>query len=124
MHFEYSTDLFDEDYISRFETHYQKLIEEILSNVNINIRDINIITKTEENKLLKSFNDTSVKYDKNKLLITYFEDQVKQNPNKTAIIFNDKEISYDNLNKLSNKIANYLISCNVKENDVGFYLTR
>lgn len=118
LHFEYSTDLFDEDYISRFETHYQKLIEEILSNVNINIRDINIITKTEENKLLKSFNDTSVKYDKNKLLITYFEDQVKQNPNKTAIIFNDKEISYDNLNKLSNKIANYLISCNVKENDV------
>ena len=52
------------------------------------------------------------------MLITYFEDQVKQNPNKTAIIFNDKEISYDNLNKLSNKIANYLISCDVKENDV------
>ena len=118
LHFEYFTDLFDEDYINRFAEHYQKLIEVVLENMDISIKNINVITKAEENKLLKTFNDTYLKYDKNKLLITYFEDQVKANPNKTAIIFNNKEISYDELNKISNKIANYLISCKVKPNDV------
>lgn len=118
LHFEYSTDLFDDDYINRFVTHYQKLIEEVLSNMEINIDSVNIITKPEENKLLKTFNDTAVKYDKNKLLITYFEDEVKLHPDKTAIIFNGNEISYKKLNSMANKIANYLISHNVKQNEV------
>ncbi len=118
LHFEYSTDLFDEDYINRFEVHFEKLVEEALANMDISINAINIITKPEENKLLKTFNDTVVKYDKNKLLISYFEDQVKLNPSKTAVIFNDKEITYEELNKVANKIANYLISRNVKANDV------
>lgn len=118
LHFEYSTDLFDEDYINRFVEHYEKLIEEVLNNMETSINSINIVTKAEENKLLKTFNDTSVKYDKNKLLITYFEDQVKNNPNKTAVIFNDKIITYEELNKKANKIADYLISHNVKANQV------
>lgn len=118
LHFEYFTDLFDENYINRFAEHYKKLIEEVLNNMEICINSINIITKTEENKLLKTFNDTAVKYDKNKLLITYFEDQVKNSPNKTAIIFNDKKLTYEDLNKEANRIANYLISHNVKANQV------
>ena len=55
------------------ELTYEKRISytqvlEVLNNMEICINSINIITKTEENKLLKTFNDTAVKYDKNKLL--------------------------------------------------------
>ena len=49
-----------------------------------------------------------------------FEEQVKRTPNNIAIVLGDTRITYDELNKLANRKANFLISKGVeKENYVG-----
>lgn len=45
------------------------------------------------------------------------ENSAKNYPKKTAIIFQDKKLSYEELNKISNKLANWLIKQGIKKGD-------
>ncbi len=81
------------------------------------IKDIPVITSDEEKEINK-FNNSSYKYDKDTTIVELFEKQVRKNKEKTAVIFKDKTLSYDELDKQSNKLANYLLSKGVKKDDI------
>ncbi|NRA59573.1 MAG: amino acid adenylation domain-containing protein [Psychrobium sp.] len=58
-------------------------------------------------------------------VITEFEQQVKSRPDKTAIIFENSQLSYQQLNCLANKLAHCLIENGVvAEQVVGLFLPR
>ena len=48
----------------------------------------------------------------------YFYEIVSNNKNNAALCYEDKIITYQELNELSNKIANYFLSSGIKSNDV------
>ncbi|MDB5022511.1 MAG: putative non-ribosomal peptide synthase [Mucilaginibacter sp.] len=73
--------------------------------LNLTPSNNRLLTKAEEHKLLNELNNKAFEYPKNKSLIDLFEDQVKKTPANTAIIFEDLELSYRELNKLSNQFA-------------------
>ncbi len=81
------------------------------------IKDIPVITEDEEKEINK-FNNTDYKYDKDTTIVDIFEKQVRKNKQKTAVIFKDKSLSYEDLDKKSNKLANYLLSKGIKKDDV------
>ncbi len=81
------------------------------------IKDIPVITD-EEKKIIDKFNDTDYKYDKKETIVEIFEKQVEKNRNKVAVISKDKTITYGELDKRSNKLANYLLSKGVTKQDV------
>ena len=81
------------------------------------IKDIPVITSDEEKEINK-FNNSFYKYDKDTTIVELFEKQVRKNKEKTAVIFKDKTLSYDELDKESNKLANYLLSKGVKKDDI------
>jgi D-alanine--poly(phosphoribitol) ligase subunit 1 len=51
-------------------------------------------------------------------LASYFYDISNKHKDLIALRYIDKNVSYDELNKLSNKIANFLLSKGVKTYDV------
>ncbi|OQM44147.1 hypothetical protein B6A27_18305, partial [Anoxybacillus sp. UARK-01] len=54
-----------------------------------------------------------------------FEEQVIKNPHKNAVIFNDKSLSYTELNNKANKLAHYLNTQGVhQETIVAVFLER
>lgn len=56
---------------------------------------------------------------KNKVVHAFFEEQVKKNPNKIALIFENKKITYNELNEQANQLANYLKkNYQIKEDDL------
>lgn len=58
-------------------------------------------------------------------LANYFYDIASKHSNQTALYYNDISITYSELNKLSNKIANYFLSLGIKEYDVvGIFSTK
>jgi len=58
-------------------------------------------------------------------LASYFYNIVKKSSQNTALRYEDKNISYDELNILSNKIANYFLSIDIKTYDVvGIFNTK
>ena len=125
INIEYCTDLFKKQTIERLFKHYMNTINSIMENSEIKIKDIDIISKKEKNKILYDFNDTKLEYEKNKTIVDYFEEQVKKNPNKIAVIFEDKKITFKQLNQKANQLATYMKDRGIKENDIiGVMLPR
>ncbi|MFB2922991.1 amino acid adenylation domain-containing protein [Aerosakkonema funiforme] len=104
----YSTDLFDESTINRMWGHFQNLLESIVSNPEQAIAELPLLTESELHQLLVEWNATQVEYPKNQCVHQLFEEQVKQNPDAIALVFEDKQLTYQELNIRSNQLAHYL----------------
>lgn len=51
-------------------------------------------------------------------VLVYWNERLQATPNRTALIFEDKRYSFQQLEELSNKMANWLVTRNIKKGDV------
>lgn len=93
------------------------IIDQVLSNSNINIHDIDIVTPNEKDLILNTFNKNAMDFYPKHDIIETFKTYVKNNPNKIALVFKEQQISYKQLDIMSDNLAQYLINLNVKENE-------
>jgi amino acid adenylation domain-containing protein len=112
---EYSTDLFDAPTISRMIGHFQILLEGIVANPLERISELPMLTERERHQLLVQWNDTQRDYPKDKCIHHLFEAQVEQTPNNVAVVFEDKQLTYRELNAKANQIAHYLQTLGIKQ---------
>ena len=126
INIEYCIDLFKKETIERLFEHYINAIDFIMNDVNTKIKDIEIISNTEKNKILYEFNDTKMEYPKDKTITELFEEQVEKTPNDVAVVFEDNKLTYKEVNEKANQLARYLREeKNIKPNDiVGVMLPR
>jgi amino acid adenylation domain-containing protein/non-ribosomal peptide synthase protein (TIGR01720 family) len=112
--FEYSTDLFSEKTIEQFAKHYLTLLTQVVFCANHNrLASLNFLT-LEEIAQFSLWNKTESLFTDNKAINTLFEEQVARTPNNTALIFNNKKMTYIELNQKANQLAYYLKEKNVK----------
>lgn len=109
LRFEYCTKLFDKEFISNMSKHYINILKLILKNVNIPISNIRIISKKEKNALLKEGTCSNSDYEKDKNVINLFEKQVLETPDDIALVYNNKKLTYKELNEKSNQLATYMV---------------
>ncbi|MCP5063935.1 MAG: amino acid adenylation domain-containing protein, partial [Ignavibacteriae bacterium] len=104
--------------------HYKNILEYFVLKQNSKICEIEFLTNNEKKLLLPiKFEDPELS--KPWVVIQQFEKTVKKCPNNVAVRFNDEELTYYELNKQANKLANLLVEKNVKPEDlVGVYLDR
>lgn len=101
------------------------IINQILENNTINLKDIEIVTPDEKKKLLYTFNDTKMDYPKDKTISQLFEEQVEKTPDNIAVVFGEDKLTYKELNERANSLANYLINVGIKSsNVVGVHLEK
>lgn len=125
LSFEYATDLFNKEFIKNLSNHYINIINSILENNGIKISEINMLSKSEQDKILYEFNNTKMDYPKDKTVSELFEEQVEKTPNNIAVVFEDKELTYKELNEKSNSLALYLRNSGISRNDiVGIMVNR
>lgn len=111
--FEYNTDLFDSSTIDRMIGHFQTLIESVVKNPSEKISRLQLLTPAEQHRILVEFNDTKADYPKDKCIHQLFEEQVEKTPDAVAVVFEDKKLTYNELNAKSNQLARYLRSMGV-----------
>lgn len=123
--FEYATDLFDRETISRFINHYIELCKSIVVEPTQRLYELNILTESEKYQLSVAWNDTAAFYPKEKCIHELFEEQVEKAPDATALTFNEQNLTYQELNEKANQLAHYLISQGVgPETLVGICIER
>ena len=105
---EYNTDLFEPATINRMRKHLQTLIEGLVTNPEEKIADLPILTEREKYQLLVDWNDTKTNYPGNLCVHQLFEKQAARIPNSTAVVFENGELTYQELNERSNQLAHYL----------------
>lgn len=117
--FEYSTSLFENDFIKNMSNHYLNIINNVISNIETKIDDIAMLSPEEKNKILYEFNNTSTEYPKDKTIIALFEEQVAKTPDNIAVVFEDQQLTFKELNEKANSLAYYLKNTlHIKNNDI------
>ena len=104
---EYSTDLFDDARIERMVEHLRTLLEGVLADIDQHLADLPLLSECERHQLL-DWNQTQVEYPKNRCLHELIEEQAERTPNAIAVIFEDKQLTYGQLNERANQLARYL----------------
>ena len=114
---EYCTDLFKTKSAERMLQHFIRVLEQITENNDILIKEIDTLTKEESNIIFNKFNDTKVEYSKEKTVIELFEEQVEKTPDRIAVECYDEKITYRELNKRANNVAEKLREVGVQKED-------
>ena len=107
INIEYCTDLFEKETIEKLFINYMNTINYIMCNTNSKIKEIQLLSSREKNKILYGFNNTYKEYPE-KTFSTLFEEQVNKTPDKIALVFEDKKLTYKELNEKANSLAYYL----------------
>ncbi|MCL6570599.1 MAG: amino acid adenylation domain-containing protein [Bacillus sp. (in: Bacteria)] len=109
----YNKGIFEEETIIRMAGHFNYLLEGALANPNKQISLLPLLTEPERHQLLVEWNKTDVDYPRDSSIHQLFEEQVKLNPNSIALVFGNTEMTYHELDKRANQIANYLRELNI-----------
>ncbi|KAF0243868.1 MAG: non-ribosomal peptide synthase/amino acid adenylation enzyme, partial [bacterium] len=121
----YNTSLFEDETITRMLENYQVLLESLIDNPSQRISTLPILSDKEQSMLLKEFNQTDVSYPKGVFIHQLFEKQVALTPNSIAVSFEDKSLTYQQLNEKANQLARKLIKLGAKaEVLIGICLER
>ncbi|BAT53519.1 amino acid adenylation domain-containing protein [Nostoc sp. NIES-3756] len=107
---EYNSDLFDQATITRMVGHFVTLLEGIVANPEERISQSPLLTKPEQQQLLVEWNDTAAKYPAHKCIHQLFEEQVERTPDAVAVVFENQQLTYQQLNTRANSLAHYLKS--------------
>lgn len=109
---DYQTDLFNDEEIVYIESRIEHILEQIISDANIKIKDISIIGNFEKN-VLNSFNDTFVDGYQAQTIDALFEKMVAAHEDDLAIVSCDLKLTYKVLDIYSDIVAMELIKYGV-----------
>ncbi|WP_242674839.1 non-ribosomal peptide synthetase, partial [Niastella populi] len=104
----FNPDVYEKAIIEGLIRHYKQLLTALLETPEEKISQINYLSEEERHKLLVTHNDTAVVYPKDKTIVDLFEEQVSRTPDHIAVVFEDRELTYQELNERSNQLAHYL----------------
>jgi amino acid adenylation domain-containing protein len=111
---EYSTDLFEAETIRRMLGHYQRLLESVVADPQRRLSELELLTEAEREQLVVEWNRTRSDYPREQSIRELFERQVELTPDRTAVAFEEEQLSYAELNRRANRLANYLRSLGVE----------
>lgn len=108
LSFEYNVDLFNSSTIIRMAKHFEQLVESTLVHPEQHLCDYSLLLEEEQQQLIVTWNNTKTDYPNHQCIHQLFEKQVTQTPNAIAISYDGGQLTYQELNKRSNKLAHYL----------------
>lgn len=122
---DYATDLFDASTIDRFVNHYIYLLEQVVEDPQARLSELSILTQPERRQLLVEWNRTELAYPKDRCVHELFAEQASRTPGAVAVVCGGGRLTYAELDRRSNRCAEYLRSMGVgPERVVGLCVER
>ena len=123
--FEFNASLFHTSTIEHMISAFKVLLKHITQQRDIPAVSIELLTAQQKNMLFNRWNPKISAYPKDQNLITTFTEQAAKKPNAIAITYQNKSITYGELDKQSNQMARRLQRMGVtQESSVGIFLKK
>ena len=106
---EYNRDLFSEKRISYFAALFEKMLSLFTRFQHQSLRQLQLIDHSPNSFLGQIPENSGQSWDLNTDIVALFERQVADRPEALAICYEDKHLSYADLNTKANQLANRLI---------------
>jgi amino acid adenylation domain-containing protein len=104
----YNKNLIETDTIKRLINHLTNLLKAFVSDQDERISALPMLTEQERHQILVGWNDTEAEYPRDKCISELFEIQAEKTPDAAAVVFEDQQLSYQELNERANQVAHYL----------------
>ncbi|HEX2867285.1 MAG TPA: amino acid adenylation domain-containing protein [Ignavibacteriales bacterium] len=107
-YFEYNTALFRKERIENMFSHFTSLVENILSNAEMTIEQLNILS-SNETRALHEFSTGSAKALPEGSIVSLIEHQASHFGQRDAVVYKRIKMNYEELNSKANKLARFLV---------------
>lgn len=114
----YDSNLFNQEQIERLAAQFQTLLTSVINHPETAISQLEILSFKERQQLLVDFNDTKITPVPYQCIHHWIEAQATRTPDNIAIIFEDKKLTYQELNTKANQLAHHLVSQGVQAETV------
>jgi amino acid adenylation domain-containing protein len=109
LNVEYNNSRFSKTTISRWVTIYQLILKGIICYPLLPTDELDILPSTDIQQLIK-WNDTFKPFEEHICIHAKLEEQAKQKPNSIALRWDDKILTFGELNKQANQLAHLILS--------------
>jgi len=122
---EYNKHLYTKEAVERISAHFTRLLNKIISDVQVQMSTVSPLSLQERKLLLEEFNGSEVPWPQDKTLHVLFEEQVEKSPLATALVYTgvqtngtttEMHLTYGVLNQRSNRLARLLRDKGVDRN--------
>ena len=122
----YAGELFSKQTIERVLQGIQLTLQQLIINPAILTQQLSLLTHDEYQQLVIAQPISMAPFAKDKLVSQIFEQQVQKTPNNIAVVYENIQLTYQELNDYTNQLANYLIaSLTIKPDDlIALYLDK
>ncbi len=102
---EYDPTLFRSQTIESFFGQLIRFFAAVTADPNLQLTEIELLSAGERKELLHSFNQTDASYPRELTIQQLFERQVIKEGTRAAVVFEEQELTYDQLNIRANQLA-------------------
>jgi amino acid adenylation domain-containing protein len=121
----YDAGRFDDTTARRMLGHFRQLLESIAANPAASPDKLEMLTPDERRQLLVEWGEARTEYPRDRCIHELFEAEVERAPGAVAVSFGERELTYAELNRRANQLANHLRAMGVgAEIPVGLCVER
>ncbi|MEW9701749.1 amino acid adenylation domain-containing protein [Paenibacillus sp. SI8] len=125
IHFHYSASRFTNEEITRFNSHLISLMQSALTQPDLPLRQLTMISAEETNLILGEFNSKSEGEPPVVTVFERIEEHAKLRPDRIAIVHEDEAWSFGELNAQANRLARLLLEQGLEPEDrIGILMPR
>ncbi len=122
---EFNTDLYTQKTIVSMSKHLETIISSIIGDIDQKISLVPLLTDEEKRLILQNWNDTDDEMEVETCFHRRFENTVNAQPGSIALKFQDRVLTYDELNRKCNQLARFLHKKGIAPDDiVGVFTDR
>ncbi|SFE91436.1 amino acid adenylation domain-containing protein [Chitinophaga sp. CF118] len=112
----YATDLFAQETIVRMAKHYEQLLWSAVALPSLSVDALHMLTEQEEHELIHTFSTGSATHfhKTDKTIIDLFHEQVLKYPDAVALVYEETQLTYQELNERADALGRYLKEEGVK----------
>ncbi len=123
--FVFNRDLFERSTIQHYVDCFQVLLEGLVTEPQRPVAELPVLSAADRARVLQQWNDTRKDYPGSECLHELIEAQAMRSPDACAVVVDDWELTYGELDQLSDRLAVYLQELGVgPEVVVGIHLDR
>ena len=86
----------------------KSIINQVIEQPSQSHTQVSLISPESFDKLIYQWNATDKVYPKDKTIPQLFEEQVKKHPNNIALVYEEEELTYQQLNQKTNQLARFI----------------
>ena len=104
----YAEDVYERETVERMAKHLHAALRQLVANPKLYIEDIELMGQAELSRVLREWNDTACDYPADRLVHELIAEQARRTPRQIAVVFEDRQLSYGELDEKTTQLALYL----------------